>query len=60
MRILSRMLWIVAFLVATYCWMVGFEHGFGWKGFSEGFQVEWKNVGALLMGKSSPDSATHS
>ena len=59
MRIFSRVLWIVAFVVATYCWMVAFEHGFNWKGFSSGFTVEWKNVGALLMGKPT-DNPAHS
>ena len=56
MTLLSRFLWIAAFVLATYCWMVIFEHGLGWKGFSEGFCTEWKNVGALLVGKTAPNS----
>ncbi len=56
MRIVARLLWIAAFLIATYSWMVAFEHGFGWKGFSDGFRVEWKNLGALLVGKPTPNS----
>lgn len=48
------MFWICAFVVATYSWMVAFEHGFAWKGFSNGFQSEWRNVGSLLMGKQVP------
>jgi hypothetical protein len=56
MRLLSRMLWIAAFVLATYCWMVAFEHGLGWKGFSEGFRSEWRNVGGLLVGKTAPRS----
>lgn len=51
MRILSRIFWTLAFLLATYSWMVAFEHGFAWKGFSQGFQTEWKNMGEVLSGK---------
>jgi hypothetical protein len=51
MRLFARILWIAAFLLATYSWMVAFEHGFGWKGFSAGFQTEWKNLGSVLSGK---------
>jgi hypothetical protein len=51
MRLLARLLWIAAFAAATYCWMVAFEHGLGWKGFSEGFRTEWRNLGGLLVGK---------
>ena len=51
MRLFARILWIAAFLLATYSWMVAFEHGFGWKGFSAGFQAEWKNLGSVLSGK---------
>jgi hypothetical protein len=56
MRFVARLLWIAAFLIATYSWMVAFEHGFGWRGFSDGFLVEWKNLGALLVGKPTPNS----
>ena len=55
-RLVSRLLWIAAFALATYCWMVAFEHGLGWKGFSEGFRSEWRNVGGLLVGKTAPRS----
>jgi hypothetical protein len=51
MRILARLLWIAAFLLATYSWMVAFEHGFAWDKFQKGFQVEWRNLGSLLTGK---------
>ena len=54
MRILARLLWIVAFLVATYSWMVAFEHGFAWEKFQQGFQVEWRSLGDLLTGKVTP------
>jgi len=50
-RLFTRLLWIAAFALATYCWMVAFEHGLGWKDFSEGFRSEWRNVGGLLVGK---------
>jgi hypothetical protein len=51
MRFITRLLWIACFLLATYSWMVAFEHGFALKGFQEGFKTEWRNVGSLLMGK---------
>jgi hypothetical protein len=54
MHVFSKFLWIAAFVLATYCWMVIFEHGLGWKGFSEGFRAEWKNVGGLFVGKTTP------
>lgn len=54
MRIVYRLLWIAAFVLATYCWMVAFEHGLGWKEFLEGFRSEWRNVADLLIGKNSP------
>jgi hypothetical protein len=54
MRFLARLMWIAAFVLATYCWMVIFEHGFAWKGFSEGFSSEWRNLAALIMGKPAP------
>ena len=56
LRLISRLLWITAFVLATYCWMVAFEHGLGWKGFLEGFRSEWRNVGGLLVGKTTPRS----
>ena len=40
MRILSKVLWTLAFLVATFFWMVLFEHGFSMKGLSEGTGTE--------------------
>lgn len=51
MRIASRLLWTLLFVLATYSWMVLFEHGISVNRFKEGFKSEWRNVGALLMGK---------
>jgi hypothetical protein len=58
MRIFSRLLWIAAFLLATYSWMVAFEHGFAWDKFQKGFLVEWRTIGDLLSGKVVPANAT--
>ena len=58
MRIFARFLWILAFLLATYSWMVAFEHGFAWDKFQKGFLVEWRNLGSLLTGKTTPAPAT--
>ncbi|TLD71771.1 hypothetical protein FEM03_06435 [Phragmitibacter flavus] len=49
MRLFTRLLWISTFLLATYSWMVAFEHGFAWNGFRDGFKTEWRNVSALIM-----------
>jgi hypothetical protein len=51
MRIIARLLWIATFLLATYSWMVAFEHGFAWDKFQQGFRVEWRNLGNMLTGK---------
>lgn len=45
MRLLSRALWIIAFVAATFCWMVLFEHGFSLQGFTKGMKEE---LGALV------------
>ena len=60
MRILARLLWIAAFLLATYSWMVAFEHGFAWDKFQKGFKVEWRNLGNMLTGKMVPAPLTPS
>ncbi|WP_156345607.1 hypothetical protein [Verrucomicrobium spinosum] len=38
-------------MLATYSWMVAFEHGFGWAGFRDGFKGEWRNLAAFVTGK---------
>ncbi len=58
MRIFARLLWILAFLLATYSWMVAFEHGFAWDKFQKGFLVEWRNLGGMLTGKTLQEPAT--
>lgn len=45
MRLLSKTLWIIAFVAATFCWMVLFEHGFSVQGFTKGVKEE---LGALV------------
>jgi hypothetical protein len=44
MRILSKVLWTLAFLAATFVWMVLFEHGFSLKGLTEGTRTEIQNI----------------
>ncbi len=44
MRLLSKFLWLLAFLAATFCWMVLFEHGFSVKAFSEGVRTELREL----------------
>ena len=51
MRLLSKFLWLLAFLAATFCWMVLFEHGFSMTGFSQGVREEWQTLTTLVTGK---------
>lgn len=56
MRLLSKVLWFFAFLVATFCWMVLFEHGFSMKSFTEGVRVEWQELARKVTGsKAEPE-----
>ena len=48
MSLFSRILWFLAFLVATFCWMVLFEHGFSMKAFSAGVKEELRELAALV------------
>lgn len=57
MRFIARLLWIALFVLATYSWMVAFEHGFGWSQFQTGFKQEWRNVVTMLSGKTVTDVA---
>ncbi len=50
MRILSKVLWTLAFLVATFVWMVLFEHGFSMKGLTEGTGAELRGIAAWFDG----------
>jgi hypothetical protein len=50
MRLLSKVLWFLAFLVATFCWMVLFEHGFSMKSFTEGVRTELRELAGKVAG----------
>jgi hypothetical protein len=50
MRLLPRVLWIIAFLLATFCWMVVFQHGLSWQGFRSGAHEEWHVLVSTVMG----------
>lgn len=50
MRILSKVLWTLAFLVTTFVWMVLFEHGFSMKGLTEGAGEELRGIAAWFGG----------
>jgi hypothetical protein len=50
MRLLSKVLWFLAFLVATFCWMVLFEHGFSMKSFTEGVRTELRDLAGKVAG----------
>jgi hypothetical protein len=50
MRLLSKILWFLAFLVATFCWMVLFEHGFSVESFTRGVREELRELAAKVTG----------
>lgn len=50
MRLLSKILWFLAFLVATFCWMVLFEHGFSVENFTRGVGEELREMAAKVTG----------
>lgn len=51
MRLLSKILWLLAFVAATFCWMVLFEHGFTLKGFSDGVRTELQTLVSLVSNR---------
>ncbi len=57
MRLLSKILWFLAFLVATFCWMVLFEHGFSMKSFTEGVRVELQEMVGKATGSGAAQPA---
>lgn len=50
MRLLPKVFWIAAFLAATFCWMVLFQHGFSWQGFTSGARAELTTLVKLISG----------
>jgi hypothetical protein len=50
MRLLSKILWSLAFLAATFVWMVLFEHGFSMAGFNKGVREEWSALTSMVSG----------
>lgn len=50
MRFLSKVLWTLAFIVATFFWMVLFEHGFTMKGLTEGTGEELRALSSWISG----------
>jgi|GEM_PF-840260 hypothetical protein len=58
MRLLSKILWFLAFLVATFCWMVLFEHGFSVNSFTQGVKQELADWKAKVTGSAEAKPAT--
>jgi hypothetical protein len=48
MRLVRRVFWSFAFLAATFCWMVLFQHGFTPGAFQKGALQEWQRLTQLL------------
>jgi hypothetical protein len=58
MRLLPKVFWIAAFLAATFCWMVLFQHGFTWKGFTSGAREEFSALVSLVNGSGKKPAPT--
>ena len=52
MRLLMKLLWLVAFLAATFVWMVLFQHGFSMEAFRRGAGQEWRELEQWIRGGS--------
>jgi hypothetical protein len=50
MNFLSKVLWTLAFITATFIWMVLFEHGFSLKALTEGTGEELRAIAAWFGG----------
>lgn len=50
MRLIKRVLWTLAFLVATFLWMVAFQHGFTLDGLTKGAREELSMLITLASG----------
>jgi hypothetical protein len=50
MRLLSKVLWTLAFITATFIWMVLFEHGFSLNALTEGTGEELRAIAAWFGG----------
>jgi hypothetical protein len=48
MRLLRKVFWILAFLAATFCWMVLFQHGFSLPAFQKGAAEEWARLTQMV------------
>ena len=48
MRLIKQVLWIAAFIVVTFFWMVAFQHGFTPGAIAAGAQEELRGIVALL------------
>jgi hypothetical protein len=57
MRLLSKILWFLAFLAATFCWMVLFEHGFSVKSFTDGVRQELKEWTGKITGAGTEEAS---
>ena len=44
------LVWLVAFLAATFCWLVFFVHGAGIQAFAEGSREEFARLLTLFSG----------
>ena len=50
MRALPIVFWILAFLAATFCWMVIFQHGLSLQAFTSGAREELRVLFSLATG----------
>ena len=55
MRFFSKILWFLAFIAATFCWTVLFQHGFSVSSFKKGTKIELQQLlQSVLQTEASP------
>lgn len=56
MGLLRTLLWLVLFVVCTFCWFVLFEHSFQFRTFVTDAKDEYRNLMEMIQGKSTTSS----
>jgi hypothetical protein len=50
MRVFPIVFWVLAFVVASFCWMVAFQYGLAWQAFSNGAKTEMRSLVSNVTG----------
>jgi hypothetical protein len=54
MRALPIVFWVLAFVAASFCWMVAFQYGLSWQAFSNGARTELRSLVSNVTGSAKP------